>query len=159
MQHAERRLAERFRDRELIHLLIVALLQIDDLTLGGARDQNHRKAVGRGMGERGEAIEEARSRNREADARLLGQEAGDRRRIAGVLFVPERDDADARGLCHAAEIRDRDAGYTVDRGEAVELERIDHEVEAVGQLSLCVSRFGVDALYCCGHSAFSLIVS
>src|SRR5258707_13153746 len=111
------------------------------------------------MGERGEAVKEARGRNRETNAGLPGQESRDRRCIAGVLLVTERDDADARGLCHAAEIRDRDAGHTVDRGEAVELERIDHEVEAVGQLSLCVSRFGIDALYCCGHSAFSLIVS
>src|ERR1700754_491247 len=30
MQHAERRLAERLGDRELVHLLIVALLEVDD---------------------------------------------------------------------------------------------------------------------------------
>jgi hypothetical protein len=30
MQHAKCRLRERLRDRELVHLLVVALLQIDD---------------------------------------------------------------------------------------------------------------------------------
>ena len=138
MQHAERRLAERLGDRELVHLLVVALLQVDDLALGRARDQDHREAVGRGVGERGQAVEEAGRRHREADAGLLGQEAGDRGRIAGVLLVAEREHADARGLRHAAEIRDRDAGHAVDRVEAVELERIDDEVKAVRQLLLAL---------------------
>ena len=89
------------------------------------------------MGERGQAVEEAGRRHREADAGLLGQEAGDRGGIAGVLLVAEREDADARGLRHAAEVRDRDAGHAVDRVEAVELERIDDEVKAVRQLPLC----------------------
>jgi hypothetical protein len=133
--------------------LQIALLQVDDLALGRAGDQNHWKAISGGMGERGEAIEEARSRNREANAGLLGQEPRDRRRVSGVLFVTERDDADARGLCHAAEIRDRDAGHTVDRGEAVELQRIDDEVKAVGQLLLRFGCFCIDALHYCGHTA------
>ena len=93
------------------------------------------------MGERGQAVEEARRRHREADAGLLGQEAGDRRGIAGVLLVAERDDADARGLRHAAEVRDRDAGHAVDRVEAVELERIDDEVKAIRQLLLRFRRW------------------
>ena len=33
VQHAERRLAQRFCDGELVHLFIVALLQVDDLAL------------------------------------------------------------------------------------------------------------------------------
>ena len=33
VQHAERRLAERFCDRKLVHFFIVALLQVDDLAL------------------------------------------------------------------------------------------------------------------------------
>ena len=136
MQHAEGRLAQRLGDGELIHLLVVALLQIDDLALGRARDQDHREAVGRGVGERGQAIEKAGRRHRQADAGFLGQEAGDRGGIAGVLLVAERDDADARGLRHAAEIRDRNAGHAVDRVEAVELERIDDEMKAVRQILL-----------------------
>ena len=153
VQHAERGLAERLGDRELVHLLIVALLQVDDLALGRARDQDHREAVGGGVGQRGEAVEEARRRHREADARLLGQEARDRGGVAGVLLVAEREHANAFGLRHAAEIGDRNARHAVDRVEAVELERIDDEVEAVGQLLLGRRRFGIDALYCCGHSA------
>ena len=139
MQHAEGRLAERLGDRQLVHLLVVALLQVDDLALGRAADQDHRKAVGRGIGQRGQAVEKAGRRHREADAGLLRQEAGDCRCIAGVLLVPERDDADARGLRHAAEVGDRDAGHAVDRVEAVELERIDDEMKAIRQLLLVSS--------------------
>ena len=151
MQHAERRLAERFGDGELVHLLVVALLQVHDLALGRARDQDHRKAVGRSVGERSQAVEKARGRHREADARFLRQKASDRRRITGVLLVPERDDAQPGGLCHAAEVRDRDAGHTVDRLDAVELERIDDEVKSVRQLLLFSGC--INALCGCGHFA------
>ena len=137
MQHAERRLAQRLGDGELVHLLVVALLQVDDFALGRARDQDHRKTIGGGVSQRREAVEEAGRRHRQADAGLLGQEAGDRGGVAGILFVTEGQDADAGGLCHAAEIRDRNARHAVDRGQAVELERVDNEVEAVGQLLLC----------------------
>ena len=67
--------------------------------------------------------------------------------------------ANACGLRHAAEIGDRNAGHAVDGVDAVELERIDDEMEAVGQLPLGLGLVGIDALYYCGHSAFSLIVS
>ena len=80
VQHAEGRLAERLGDRELVHLFIVALLQVDDLALGRARDQDHREAVGGGVGERGEAVEEAGRRDGEADAGLLGQDSRRSRR-------------------------------------------------------------------------------
>ena len=52
MQDAERRLAQRLGDGELVHLLVVALLQVDDLALGGAGDQDHREAVGGGVRQR-----------------------------------------------------------------------------------------------------------
>ena len=125
-------------DGELVHLLVVALLQIDDLALRGARDQDHRETVGRGVGERRQAVEEARRGDGEADAGLLGQEAGDRGGVTGILFVAKGDDAHARGLRHAAEIGDRDARHPVDRVDAVQLEGIDDEVKAVGQLLRCV---------------------
>ena len=137
MQHAVGRLTQRLGDRELVHFFVVALLQVDDLTFGRAADQDHRKAVGRGVGQRGEAIEKTRGRYRQADAGLLGQEAGDRGRIAGVLLVTERQHADARRLRHAAEVRDRDARNTIHRLDAVELERIDDEMKAIRQLPLC----------------------
>jgi hypothetical protein len=53
-----------------------------------------------------------------------------------VLLVAEGDDAHAGGLREAAEIGDRDAGHAVDVGDAVELQRVDDEVEAVGLLAL-----------------------
>ena len=160
MQHAEGRLAQRLGDRQLVHLLVIALLQVDDLTLGRAADQNHRKAVGGGIGERAQTVEKAGSRHREADAGLLRQEAGDRRCVAGVLLMPERDDADAGGLGHAAEVRDRDAGHPVDRVDPVELERIDDEVKAIRQLSLRFGRrgFGLRLGRCLGHGQASLRV-
>ncbi len=49
MEDTIRRLAQRFGDGELVHLLVVALLQVDDLALGASRDQDHRPAVGGGM--------------------------------------------------------------------------------------------------------------
>ena len=143
MQHAERRLAERLGDRQLVHLFVVALLQVDDLALGRAADQDHRKAVGRGIGQRRQTVEEAGSRHREADAGLLRQEAGDGRGVAGVLLMPERDDAHACGLRQTAEVRDRDAGHTVDGLDAVERERLDDEVKAVRQLPLGIGCFGI----------------
>ena len=143
VQHAEGRLAERLGDRELVHLFIVALLQVDDLAFGGARNQDHREAVGGGVGQRGEAVEEAGRRDGEADARFLGQIAGDRGGVAGVLLVAEREHANALGLHHAAEVRDRDARHTIDGVDAVELERVDDEMKAIRQLLLGARCFGL----------------
>ncbi len=133
MQHAKGGLAERLGNRQLVHLFIVALLQVDDLALGGARDQDHREAVGGGVGERGEAVEEAGRRDGEADAWFLGQVAGNGSGVAGILLVAEREHANTLGLHHAAEVRDRDARHTIDGVDAVELERIDDEMKAICQ--------------------------
>ena len=158
VQHAERRLAQRLCDRKLIHLFIVALLQVDDLALGRTRDQDHREAVGGGMRQRGEAVEEARRRNRQADAGFLGQEAGDRSRVACILLVAERQHADARRLRHAAEIGDRNARHAVDGVDAVELERIDNEMKAIREFLLGLLGVGVlAAVFSMG--CISLIVS
>jgi len=93
------------------------------------------------MRQRGEAVEEARRRHREADARLLGEIARDRCGIAGVLLMAEGEHADARGLRHAAEIGNGNARHAVDRLDVVELQRIDDEVKAVG-LFLLGARLG-----------------
>ena len=95
VEDAEGGLAEGLGDGELVHLLVVALLQVDDLALRGAADQDHREAVRGRVGQRDEAVEEARRGDGEADARRLGQVAGDGCGVAGVLLVAERDDADA----------------------------------------------------------------
>ena len=133
VQHAEGGLAQRLGDRQLVHLLVVALLQVDDLALRRAGDQDHRKAVRRGVGERGQPVQEARRRDREADPRLPGQKAGDRGGVAGVLLVAERDHPHALGLRQTTEIGDRNPGDPVDRVDPVQLQGVDHEVEAVGQ--------------------------
>src|SRR5262249_11321002 len=132
-------------------LLIVALLQVDDLALRGTRDQDHREAVGGGIGQRGQAIEKPGRRHREADARLFGEIASDGRGITGILFVSEGEHANAGGLRHATKVRNRNARYAVNRLNAVELQRIDDEMKAIGQLLLRGGRLGCYALYCCGH--------
>src|ERR1700704_2530836 len=104
MQHAERRLAEGLGDRELVHLLVVALLQVDDLALARATDQDHREALDGRMGERVEAVEEAGRGYGQADAGLLREKAGDRSGIAGVLLVAEREHAQARCLRPAGKV-------------------------------------------------------
>jgi hypothetical protein len=68
--------------------------------------------------------------------------------------MTERDDADACRLRHAAEVRDRDAGHTVDGVEAVELECVDDEMKAIRQLLLCFVRRrcrGLRLGCCIGH--------
>ena len=136
VQHAERGLRDRPGDGELVHLLVVALLQVDDLALARAADEDHREAVDGGVRERVEAVEEAGRGNRQADAGLLREEAGDRGGVAGVLLVAERQHPQAGGLRAAGQVGDRNARQAVDRVEAVQLERVDDELKAVGRLRL-----------------------
>ena len=93
----------------------------------------------------------------EADPGLLGQKAGNRRRVTRVLFVTERNDADTRGLRHAAEISDRNTGHAVDRLNAVQLERIDDEVKSIRQFLLCVRRRGFRAFSFTAASAMGVL--
>ena len=133
MQDAIGRLAQGLGDGQLVHLLIVALLKIDNFTLGRARDQDHRPAIGGGMRQRGQAVEETGGRHRQADTGLLRQVARNGRCIARILLMAERDDAHPFGLRHSAEVRDRDARHTIDRVDVVELECVDDKMKAVRQ--------------------------
>jgi hypothetical protein len=63
--------------------------------------------------------------------------------------MPEGDGAQACGLRHTAQVRDRDAGHAVDRVDAVELERIDDQVKAIRELLLC---FGCICIYAGGFA-------
>ena len=101
--------------------------------------------------ERGQAVQEAGRRHRQADAGLLRQEAGDRRGVAGVLLVAERNHAHARGLRLAREVGDRDAGQAEDRVDAVQLEGIDDEVKAVGHFQFAY-RLSMSMLRCLAFS-------
>jgi hypothetical protein len=132
MQHAKRRFRERLGDRELVELFVVALLQVDDLALARAADQDHRKAVRRRVRERVEAVQEPRRRYGQADSGLLREESCNRRGVARVLLMAERQHPHALGLRAARQVGDRDAGQAVDRVDAVQLERIDDQLEAVG---------------------------
>jgi hypothetical protein len=60
-------------------------------------------------------------------------------------------------LRHAPKVRDRDTRHIIDGVDAVELERVDDEMEAIGQLLL-----GARCLGLCSsiqHGQFSLIVA
>jgi hypothetical protein len=140
VQHAEGGLAQGLGDGQLVHLLVVALLQVDDLALAGARDQDHGEAVGGGVRQRGEAVQEAGRGHREADAGLAVMKAGGCGGIAGVLLVAEGDHLHAVGLRDAQEVGDRDAGQGEDRVDVVQLQRVDDEVEAIGRFAIL--RFG-----------------
>ena len=87
------------------------------------------------MRQRRQAVEETGRRNGKANAGFFGEVTGDRGRVTGILLVAEGDDAEAFGLRLAREVGDRDAGQAVDVLDAVELEGVEDEVEAVGQLA------------------------
>jgi hypothetical protein len=149
VQHAECGLAQRLGDRELVHLFVVALLQVDDLALARARHEDHGKAVRRRVRECREAVQETRSRHGEAHAGSLREVAGRGGRIARVLLVAKRDDSQALGLRHAQEVRDRDPGQREKRIEAVEFQRVDEKVKAVGGLGgLVFGRHGMGVGAC-----------
>ena len=59
MQDPVSGLAKRLGNGELIHLFVVALLQVNDLALARATDQDHGKAVHRGVGKRRQAVQES----------------------------------------------------------------------------------------------------
>ena len=122
---------------ELIHLLVIALLEIDDRPVARPADHDHRKAVGRGVGQGDHPVQEAGGRDRHADARLLGQVPGDRGRVPGRLLMPEAEIADAFILRQAQQIGDRDAGHAKDRVDPVQLQRLHHQVKAVGHIRRC----------------------
>ena len=64
-------LAERLRGGELVHLLVVALLEVDQVPLAGAGDLDHGEAVGGGVRQGDQTVEEARRGHGQADAGLL----------------------------------------------------------------------------------------
>ena len=154
MQDAERRFAQRLGNRQLVHLFVIALLQIDDLALAGAADQNHRKAIGRGVGQGGQAVQKARRRDGKADARLLRQKPGGRGRVACKLLVAEGDHPHSGGLCHARQVGDRDTREPEDGVDAVEFERVDDQMEAIGLRGQGLYRLGFTGCCCC-HGLYS----
>jgi len=101
------------------------------MALAGAGDLHHREAVGGGIGQRHKPVEEAWSRNRQADAGLLGEESGRSRRVAGVAFVAEADVTDARRLREAGQVGDRNPHHPIDGVHIVELQRVDNQMDPV----------------------------
>jgi len=59
---------------------------------------------------------------------------GDRRRVAGRLLMPKAQVADAFRLRQPQQIGDRDAGHPIDRVDPVQLQRLHHQVKAVGHV-------------------------
>ena len=131
MQHPKSGFAQRLGNGQLVHLLVVALLQVDNFALAGAADQNHGEAIGGGIGQRRQTIKKTRRRDRQADPRLLRQEAGRGGGIARVLLVAERNHAHALALRHARQVGNRDARQAKQRVNAIELERVNEQMKAV----------------------------
>src|ERR1700682_1905080 len=103
------------------------------MPLAGAGDLDHGEAVRGGVGKRHQPVEEPRSGHCQADARLLCEEPRRRRRVAGVALVTEADVADARCLGDASQVGDRNADDPVDDVHVVELERVDDQMDAIGE--------------------------
>ena len=129
------RLGVRPGGAELIHLLVIALLEIDDRPVARPADHDHREAVGRGVGQGDHPVQEAGGRDRHADARLLRQIPGDRGRVPGRLLVPKAEVADPFILRQAQQIGDRDARHPKDRVDPVQLQRLHHQVKAVRHIA------------------------
>src|SRR6516162_6112454 len=73
--------------------------------------------------------------------------------------MTKRNDPNACSLRHTTEIGDRDARNTVDRVDAVKLERIDDEVEAIGQRPVRLRRIRALAFLpnrCAGHAILQM---
>src|SRR5208282_5934150 len=113
----------------LVELFVFALLQIDGGPIARSADLYHREAVGGGIRKSHHTVEKAGRRDGQADARLLRQIAGDRRRVTGGGFMAEADIAAPRGLGQTGQIGDRYAGDAIDSVEAVQLQGVHDEVE------------------------------
>jgi len=128
-----RRLRERPCGVQLVELAVLAALQIDHRSIARARDLDHRKAIRRGVGEGGQAVQEAGCRHRQAHAGPPGEESGSGRGVARRGLLAKTDVADPRRLRDAGEVGDRDADDPVDGVDVVGLEGVHDEVKAVGQ--------------------------
>ncbi len=119
---------------QLIHLLVIALLEIDDRPVARPADHDHREAIGRGVRQGDQPVQETGGGDRHANARLLRQIPGDRGRVPSRLLVAEAEVADPFRLRQAQQIGDRDAGHPIDRVDPVQLEGLHHQVKAVGHI-------------------------
>src|SRR5262249_28478858 len=103
------------------------------------------------VGKRGESVEKARRRHRQADARLLGHVARDRCGVACVLFMAKADETHPFGLRETRQVRDGDADQTKDGVDVIQFQRIDDEVKTVRQflLDVCFGFLWPDLKYIC----------
>jgi hypothetical protein len=129
---AVRGLRKRLRRIQLVHLFVVALLEIDDRAIARAAYEDHGKAIGRGVGQGHHSVEEPGGGDGEANARLLRQIPGDRGGITRTLLVAKAEVSHPFRLCQPCQIGDRDPGDAVDRVDSVEFQSIHHQVESVG---------------------------
>ncbi len=137
VQHAIGGLGVWPRGIQLVHLLVVALLQIDDLPLAGSANQDHRKAVGRGIGERRQAVQKAGRGHGQANARLFGHEASDGCRVTRMLFMAKADEAHPFGLREAREVGDGNTHQAENRVEVVQFQRVDDQMKSIGHRRSC----------------------
>ena len=94
-------------------------------------DEDHRKAVGRGIGESRQSIQKPWSGDGQADAWHLGHEPRCRGRIASTLLVTESVEPHPFRLRQPRQIGNRNSSDSVERVDPVEFQGIHHKVEAV----------------------------
>ncbi len=116
----------------LIELFIIALLEIDDVTLARSADLDHGEAVGGSIGKCHQAVQEAWRRNGQANSRLLGQITCYGSSVSCRLLMPEADEPYSFSLGQPAQISDRNSWNSVDGVDSVELERVDNQMKSVG---------------------------
>jgi hypothetical protein len=85
---------ERLGRVHLVELFVFALLQIDGGPIARPADLDHRKAIGRCIGESDHPVQKAGRRDGQTDAGLPCQIAGDRRCVAGGGLMAEADITD-----------------------------------------------------------------
>ena len=126
-------LGVRFCRIHLIQFFVVALLEIDNLTVARSADLDHGKTIGGRIGQRHQAVQETWCGDGQTNPRLLGQIAGDRGCISGRLFMPKADVPYSFCLSQPGQICDRNSRNAINRVDSVELQGIDYEVKSVGQ--------------------------
>ena len=127
-------LGKSLRHIHLVQPFVIALLQVDDGTVAGTADLNHRKAVDGGRSQGGKSVQETGGRHGEANTGLSSQETGNGSRVSRRLLVTETDVTDAPFLCVAGQVRHRNPYHSVDGIESVAEQSLHHNVHPIGQI-------------------------
>ena len=130
------RFHKRFRYIHLVEPFVIALLQVDNVTVTRTTDLYHRKTVDGGFGQGSQAIQKTGSRNGEADTWLLGKIATDSSSMTCRLFMTEPDVSDTGLLGIPCQIGHRNAHHSENGFHTIHLQGIYQEMHTVGEGSV-----------------------